>query len=171
MLGEVVTRRTFPVRIGAIQPTGISGRVVDLVIRRLASGRNRMCWAMLVVLIIYTPVGAQTPDEHQQHHPAAPLATPAAPTQPAVPDAPPGPSRHGGEMGEMMGAPPPKALYPSLMDLPALTPEQRQEFERLAGERMMAGSVLMAAAFARLTAATRSGDAAAMQEAGAQVRE
>ena len=178
-LGEVVTRRTFPVRIGAIQPTGISGRVVDLVIRRPASGRNRMCWAMLVVLIICTPVGAQTPDEHQQHHPAAPSAPPPAPIQPAVPGSPSGPSRQGGEMGGMMeggmggmmGVPPPKALYPSLMDLPALTPERRQEFERLAGERMMAGSALMAAAFERLTAATRSGDAAGMQEANAQIRE
>lgn len=74
-------------------------------------------------------------------------------------------------MGGMMGAPPPKALYPSLMDLPALTPERRQEFERLAGERMIAGSALMSAAFARLTAATQTGDAAAMQEASAQVRE
>ena len=74
-------------------------------------------------------------------------------------------------MGEMMGAPPPKALYPSLMDLPDLTPERRQEFERLARERISAGNALMSAGFERLTAASRSGDAAAMHEANARVRE
>ena len=163
----------------AIQPTGISGRVVDLVIRTQAIGLARMCWATLIVMVVCAPVRAQTPEEHQQHHPAAPSATPPAPIQPAVPSSPLAPSRQGGEvggmmehgMGGMMGAPPSKALYPSLMDLPALTPERRQEFERLARERMIAGSALMSAAFERLTAATQSGDAAAMQEASAQVRE
>lgn len=77
----------------------------------------------------------------------------------------------GKEMGEMMGGPPPRALYPSLMDLPELTPDRRREFERLAGERMIAGSALMSAAFQRLAAATERGDAGAMHEADAQVRE
>ena len=74
-------------------------------------------------------------------------------------------------MGEMMGAPPPRALYPSLMDLPELRPERRQEFERLARERITAGNALISAAFERLTSATRNGEAAAMHEANAQVRE
>lgn len=69
------------------------------------------------------------------------------------------------------GAPAPSPLYPSMMAMPELTPERRQELERQAGERMVAGSAMMSEAFGRLTAATQSGDAAAMQEANAQVRE
>jgi ferredoxin-NADP reductase len=57
------------------------------------------------------------------------------------------------------------------MSVPELTPERRQQFERQAGERMVGGSAMMSEAFARLTAATHSGDAAAMQEASAQVQE
>lgn len=133
----------------------------------------RVSLAALFVLAAFSPAHSQTPQEHEQHHPAAPSATPKAPAQPqpGMPSSSPEPSPQGGGMGGMMGAPPPKALYPSLMDLPELTPERREEFERLAGERMIAGGALMSAAFERLTAATQSGDAAAMQEANAQVRE
>ena len=155
---------------------------------RGGAGRNRATRAInralslsgltaLLALVTLAPARGQTPDEHQQHHPAAAAnVTPAAPAQPGMPTPSPAPGPQGSEMmghgmGEMMGAPPPKALYPSLMDLPELTPERRQEFERLAGERMIAGSTLMSAAFERLATATQSGDTAAMQEANAQVRE
>lgn len=154
---------------------GGSGR--DWTTRGRTRTLSRTGLAALLVLVTLVPARAQTPDEHQQHHPtAAANATPLAPTQPAMPGSSPAPSPQGsGMMGqgmaEMMGAPPPKALYASLMDLPELTPERRQEFERLAGERMIAGSTLMSAAFERLAAATQSGDTAAMQEADAQVRE
>jgi ferredoxin-NADP reductase len=57
------------------------------------------------------------------------------------------------------------------MAVPDLTPERRQQFERESGDRMLAGSAMMSEAFGRLTAAVRSGDAPAMQEASTQVRE
>ena len=112
-------------------------------------------------VLVPTPVGAQTPDEHQQHHPASPAETLSAPSRSEM-----------GEMGgRMMGSPPPKALYPSLMDLPELPAERRPELERRAGALMLEGTTLMSAAFERLTASTQRGDAAAMQDATAQARE
>ena len=133
----------------------------------------RLCLAALLVLVVLDAAGGQTAQEHEQHHPPA-VPAPTAPAQPAMPTSPPEPIPPGGGMAgmaEMMGAPPPKAVYPSLMDLPELTPERRLEIERLASERMIAGSALMSAALERLTAAAQRGDRAAMQEATAQIRE
>ena len=83
-----------------------------------------------------------------------------------------------GGMGEMMdgmmkkmGVPPPKELYPSLMALPELSPEQRKQVEAQAGERMHAGTVLMGQALDTLNAGTQSGDYAAMHEATTRMRE
>ena len=44
-----------------------------------------------------------------------------------------------GGMMKNMGKPPPKQLYPTLMALPELSPEQRTEVEHAAAERMHAG--------------------------------
>lgn len=77
---------------------------------------------------------------------------------------------HGSARGER-GAAPPSPLYPALMAVPKLTPERRQEFGRQAGKRALAGTAMMSDAFGRLTAATEGGDAAAIQEANAPVRE
>ncbi len=78
-------------------------------------------------------------------------------------------------MGEMMkgmmGVPPPKELYPTLMALPALTPEQRTQIEQQAGERMHAGTRLMGQALDTLNAGSLSGDYAAMHEATIRLRE
>ena len=78
-------------------------------------------------------------------------------------------------MGEMMkgmhGSTPPKELYPTLMALPELSPEQRKLVEAQAGERMHAGSVLMGQALDTLNAGTQSNDYAAMHEATARLRE
>ena len=130
----------------------------------------RLGLAAVVVIVLIVPALGQTPQEHEQHHPKAPSPPPA---QPAMPNAPndAGQQGKGGMMGQGMGAPPPQALYPSLMEVPELTSERRAEFERAAGERMIAGSALMSAALERLTTATQSGDYAAMQEATAQMRE
>jgi len=76
-----------------------------------------------------------------------------------------------GEMMKNMGKPPPKQLYPSLMDLPELTPEKRQQIEQQAAERMHAGTMLMGQALDTLNAGTRSGDYAAMHEAMTRLRE
>jgi ferredoxin-NADP reductase len=115
----------------------------------------------VLILLAPAPVGAQTPDEHQQHHPEAPAETLPAPSRPGM----------SGIDGMMMGSPPAKAVYPSLMDLPEMPAERRPELERRAGELMLDGTTLMSAAFERLTASTQRGDATAMQEATTQVRE
>ena len=78
-------------------------------------------------------------------------------------------------MSEMMkgmhGATPPKELYPTLMALPELSPEQRTLVETQASERMHAGSVLMGQALDTLNAGTQSGDYAAMHDAITRLRE
>ena len=141
----------------------------------------------LFALTVLTPARGQTPQEHEQHHPATAPTTPAPGTPPPANQGgahnPPAEqsSQGGGVMGGMMqgmgekmrgmGSPPPSPLYPSMMAMPELTPERRQELERQAGEWMVAGSAMMSEAFGRLTAATQSGDPAAVQEANAQVRE
>ena len=125
---------------------------------------------------------AQTPEEHASHHPAAagagtmPAAPGAAPATAGMPAAG-APAAGGGmmeQMGEMMkgmGAPPKKELYPSLMALPELTPEKRQQVEQQAAERMHAGTMLMGQALDTLNAGAQSGDYAVMQEAMTRLRE
>ena len=95
-----------------------------------------------------------------------------------APGGSPAPGGMGGMMegmGEMMkgmhGSPPPKELYPSLMALPELSPEQRQQVEAQAGERMHAGTILMGLALDSLNAGTETGDYAAMHEAMTRLRE
>lgn len=116
----------------------------------------------VVLTVTAVRIVGQTPQEHEQHHPAnvsPPAMTPAMPA---------------GGMMEMMGSmgtPSPPPLYPSLMAIADLPPERRADFERAAGERMVAGSALMSAALERLAAATQIGDEAAMQDAAAQLRE
>lgn len=132
---------------------------------------TRFGLAGLFVLAVLTPAASQTAQEHEKHHPDAPAANPSAPTD-RGPVA--GPSNQtGGAMGEMMRLPPlpPQALYPSLMAVPELTPEARAEFERLADERMQAGTALMLGGVERLSAAAASADYTAMQEAAANIRE
>lgn len=123
---------------------------------------------VLFLLAALTPALAQTPEEHEQHHPAVPSDTPATPQRADTAGAPP--EAQNGAMGGMMGAPA-KALYPSLMDLPELPAEQRQEYERRAEDLMLAGSALMTTAFERLAAATQRGDALGMQRAAVEARE
>ena len=80
----------------------------------------------------------------------------------------------GDEMGgmmEQMGAPKPKELYPSLMSLPDLPLEMRDEVQRQAHARMTSGTALMAEGLEALSRAAPSNDFAAMQEATAKLRE
>ena len=153
--------------------------------RVLASSSGILC--LLIALLCTSGLRAQTPEEHASHHPggaapaasvpAAPGAAPAMGGMPAAGGAPPAPGGMGGMMegmGEMMknmGKPPPKELYPSLMALPELSPEQRKQVEAQAGERMHAGTVLMGQALDTLNAGTQSGDYAAMHEAMTRLRE
>lgn len=128
--------------------------------------------ATACVLLFAGEIRAQSPEEHASHHPGAAGAG-------AMPGAPAGgmPAAGGGMMGQMgemmkgMGQPPPKELYPTLMALPELSPEQRKLVETQAGERMHSGTGLMGQALDSLNAATQSGDYAAMHEATTRMRE
>jgi hypothetical protein len=148
------------------------------------ASRGVLC--LLVGLLWASGLHAQTPDEHASHHPdQATGAAPAAGAMPGMSGAAPAagampagaPAAGGGmmeQMGEMMknmGKPPPKELYPSLMALPELSPEQRKQVEQQAGERMHAGAMLMGQALDSLNAGTQSGDYAAMHEAMTRLRE
>lgn len=130
--------------------------------------------ASVIVLSINGSVNAQvSPEEHAKHHPGA-AASGSQPggQSPTAPAAGAGGMMEGmGEMMKNMGAPAPKALYPSLMDLPDLPPEKRDEVQRAAHERMKSGTDLMAEAFDQLVKAAPTNDFAAMQEATAKLRE
>ncbi len=116
---------------------------------------------------------AQTPEEHASHHPAGGADSPSA-AQGATP-AMGGPKTAGAmnEMGSMMkqmGTPPPKQFYPSLMELPELTPEKREELEQLARMRLTSGTALMSSGLDKLSQSTTPEDLATMQDAVAQIR-
>ena len=145
---------------------------VDSAGRAWARGRIlRTGLSVLLALVTLVPLYAQTPAEHDEHHPAPPPASPSS--QADQPTSPTPPSQTSGATGQMMRLPPlpPQALYPSLMTLPELTPDARAELERLADERMTAGTALMLAGVERLAAAAAANDYTAMQQAAAEVRE
>ena len=98
---------------------------------------NRSMWLrLLVVLVATTSLSlAQSPEEHAKHHPK----------KAGEEDTGKG-EKPGGMMGEgmagmmdgmmdKMGAPKPKDLYPSLMNLPDLPQEKRDEIKQLAHHR------------------------------------
>ncbi|MBJ6126830.1 2Fe-2S iron-sulfur cluster binding domain-containing protein [Microvirga sp. BT325] len=133
----------------------------------------------------------QSADGHAGHHPdAMPAPSMSAPASPAAPpgnpptgvpgspSAMPGmPSQGGamggmmGGMGEMMGGSPQKEFYPSLMDLPTLSPEQRHTIEAQARARISAGTDEIAIAGNALRHANASGDAAGAEQAARRLRD
>jgi hypothetical protein len=167
----------------------------EYVIRRaLISG-----FAAALVLIAL-PAGAQTADEHAGHHPGgnapaasgAPGMDPGPPT--GAPAAPPGamgmaPAAAGSSpAGGMAGMPAPASsggcaggdcgsgaaktpIYPSLMTLPALTPEKRAEIDALASQQINEGMGRLAKGSESLDRATQAGDNAAMQQSVGMMRE
>lgn len=135
-----------------------------------------MAWvACAWLMVTAVPARGQvTPEEHAQHHPEG-----AGPPEGAR-GGPPGTRGVGpmagerggmGGMMERMGAPAPKDLYPSLMNLPSLSPEQQDEFRNQARERIRAGVAIWSAGLDRLAQATQAQDRAAMHEALGQMRE
>ena len=132
-----------------------------------------------------------SPEDHAKHHPEQDKAKAGAgPDQTKDKAGMPGMAAGGKEpakgMGGMMdggmegmmdgmmkkmGVPPPKDVYPSLMRLPELTPEQREQLRVQAQERMRSGVALLSEGLDRLGKATEAEDYAAMQEATGQVRE
>ena len=145
---------------------------------RISASRHAIL-CLLIGLLGASGLPAQTPEEHASHHPggAAPAAG-AMGTMPAAGGASPAPGGMGGMMegmGEMMkgmmGGPKTKELYPALMALPELSPEQRTQVEAQAGERMHSGTVLMGQALDTLNGGSQSGNYAAMHEAMQSLRE
>ena len=133
--------------------------------------------ALLTVVVSPLPSSGQvTPDEHAKHHPGQEKDKGGSPGM--APDGK-GPAMGMGAgmegmmdgMMKKMGVPPPRDLYPSLMSLPDLTPEQREQVQSLARERMHSGAALMSEGLDRLAQATEKEKYLAMQEATAQVRE
>ena len=74
-------------------------------------------------------------------------------------------------MGGMMGAPPPKQLYPQLMELPTLTPEARVRIEADARARINAANSAITQAQDAYHRAMIANDPAAMVEAAGRQRE
>jgi glucoamylase len=145
---------------------------------KAARRRTGIALGLLAALLCVSNLRAQSPEEHAKHHPGAAAAPaggagmPAGAAQPAAAGGGMGGMMEGmGEMMKGMGGTPPRALYPSLMDLPDLPPEKRDEVQRAAHERMKSGTDLMAEAFDQLVKAAPTNDFAAMQEATAKLRE
>jgi hypothetical protein len=76
-----------------------------------------------------------------------------------------------GIMGGMMGQNPPKEEFPSLMSLPELTRERREEILNQAQARMQEGTTVLSKGLDQLAQAADTGANAAMQEALVQVHE
>ena len=75
-----------------------------------------------------------------------------------------------GDMMKEMGKPPAKELYPSLMQLPDLSPEKREKIKQLADAQVVEGNALLNMGMSQLTAATRNQDMNAMKVATKQMR-
>ena len=152
------------------------------------------CTACLVIFLSQATVHAQpSDDEHQSHHPgttapASPSSLPfngaessmvePDPTEPLqttpqppdrMPETPAGKTGMmegmSNMMKGMMGEGGRKEVYPSLMNLPALTSERRHEVERLAEQRIHEGMELLQTAQVRLSHAIEAGDHEAAERA------
>ena len=132
-------------------------------------------FAILMGLVFALPGFGQSPEEHAKHHPNGNDSAMPAAGNDAGKD---GAGAMGGDMEGMMdgmmkkmGVPPPKDIYPSLMSLPELTPERREEILGLAQNRMSSSVALLSEGLDRLGEAAEDEDYATMQEATAEVRE
>ena len=128
--------------------------------------------SLLLALAVLTIAGGSlAQDEHSKHHPPAGSQASTPPSS----SAPQGGSGMGQGVtsGGMMehANPPAEELYPSLMNLPEISPEQRVEIARLADERMQEGTALISQGLEQMTDAAAAKDYAAMQAASEKMRE
>jgi ferredoxin-NADP reductase len=122
----------------------------------------------VVLSVIGSPLSAQvSPEEHAKHHPQGAGAQQAGSTSATSPGGMAGME----DMMEGMLRVPPKELYPRLMELPSLTPEQKDELQRAAHERMESGTKMMGEAMDILLTRAGLNDYAAMQDALNRLRE
>ncbi|TKK66311.1 2Fe-2S iron-sulfur cluster binding domain-containing protein [Ilyomonas limi] len=128
-------------------------------------------WAVFITAPFSTI--AQTPDEHAKHHPQQQQSSMADSTgsmTSGANNAGKGGMSGMGEMMEEMGVPPKRELYPSMMQVPDMTPEKMDEIKRLAKERVNKGEALMSSGLEKLKAAVRNQNATEIQEANEQIR-
>lgn len=134
---------------------------------------------MLAAICALVPVAlvAQTPSEHDSHHPAAdapPVASPPSSQSSALSETQVTSGSDETETeSESMGMSSSRRMefYPELMRLNELTPESRREAEQLARERMRTGLELMSSSFGRLEQANALEDLARMSDALSQARQ
>lgn len=138
--------------------------------QRAARRHLHLC-AAIAVLLSGTAFAQVTPEEHAAHHPEA-AQDPGAEGQGKERGGMGGMMGEGmGDMMSAMGVPPPKELYPSLMDLPDLPLEKRGEVSEQAHARMKEGASLLSAALEELSRAAPGDDFRAMQDALGDMRE
>lgn len=127
-------------------------------------------WWLVVAVLVFAalvwPMGRQllwaqaaSEGSHEsQHHPASGTKSPD--------------DRNGGHGGMMeeMGEPSSKLLYPSLMELPELSPEQRARIGAEAQDRLHAAATELSEASQRLESALPHGDDATVEDAAEQLR-
>lgn len=146
--------------------------------------KRSVCLPACVMVAVLCAGFAEAQDpaaEHASHHPSAaqpapvvvapnaPLPTPTSMAQPGAPAT--GMAQGMEKMMERMGAPPPKEIYPSLMELPDLPLEKREQVLKQARERMQVGAGLMSQAVDELAESAKRDDYPAMQRATASLRQ
>ncbi|MEM6467970.1 MAG: 2Fe-2S iron-sulfur cluster-binding protein [Planctomycetota bacterium] len=155
--------------------------------RKISKTKSRLTWVnavttlvLLLVATASTAIAQVSPEEHAAHHPEEAGANTGGSGNRGMGGmmGGNGGGMMGGGMGgmmdgmmEKMGAPKPKDLYPSLMELPDLPMERRHELEQEAHERMIAGTRLLGKGFDQLSRSAAGDDFAAMQSATAKIRE
>lgn len=124
-------------------------------IKKLTRLRGFQTFSVAFLLAVASVSFAQaTTDEHAAHHPG-------------------GKEKEGEGMSGMMKCigTPSKELYPSLMNLPTLSPEKRLEIQQKAHQRITSGIALMKSGLSALLSASNNNDYAKMQEALEKLRE
>ncbi|HAU1639099.1 TPA: 2Fe-2S iron-sulfur cluster binding domain-containing protein [Legionella pneumophila] len=112
-------------------------------------------WLVYCMLAVTSLAFAQlSTEEHAAHHQA-------------------GNEKEGGGMSSMMKnlGTPAQELYPSLMNLPTLSPEKRIEIQQMAHQRITSGIALMKDGLSKLLSASNNNDYANMQDALEKLRE
>jgi ferredoxin-NADP reductase len=166
--------------IASLMRAAVSGEPRPRRGRKLGAVFAATAAAILPISFGALPVAAQpAADPHASHHPGGSQAAPAVPSATPVQSPPSGAPTSPGDMtpmmegmgqmmqgmAGMMGHPPPKQLYPTLMEIPTLGPDDRQRVEHEARTRLERGAAIQAQAQTALQHALATGDAAATARA------
>lgn len=122
-----------------------------------------LSWGFVLMLVLPT-FGQISAEEHAEHHPGESQ-------QKAMPGDQKGMMESMGPMMEGMGLPKAKELYPSLMEMPVLSPEKRTEVQHNAEELMTAGTGLLSEGLEELSQAIPERNYQQMQDATTKMQE